>query len=427
MTPRKPDLDMNAFNYQNGQLHAEQVPVGELAERYGTPLYVYSRSHLQSQFRALAKAMAPVKPLICYAVKANTNAAVIQTFAAEGAGADVVSGGELYRARRAGVPASRIVFAGVGKTASEIEYALREGILYFTVESEPELERISSVAVSLGLTGRIAIRVNPDVDPKTHKYTSTGKKENKFGVDLERALQAYQLAARLPNLEITSLHMHLGSPIMTRDPYEEALRKVRTLCGELKREFPTFRHIDIGGGLGIAYRPEERPFDLEAFAEAVLPPLQELELSVSMEPGRFLVGNGGILVTRVEYIKDNPFKKFVVIDAAMNDLIRPALYEAFHEIRPVTETTETVHGDLVGPVCESGDFLAANRDLPAVKEGDLLAVMSAGAYGFVMASTYNSRGRAAEVMVQGGRHELVRSRETVEEVIRGERMPEWEA
>lgn len=417
---------MNEFNYLNGKLRVENVSVEELAATYGTPLYIYSRSHLQTQFRALKSAMAPVNPLICYAVKANTNAAVIQTFAGEGAGADVVSAGELYRARKAGVPANRIVFAGVGKTEAEIEYALREEILYFTVESEPELERISHVAKKIGRTGRIAIRVNPDVDPKTHKYTSTGKKENKFGVDLERAMAAYELAARLPNLEITSIHMHLGSPIMTKDPYEEALIKVKDLCRDLKSRFDSFNHIDIGGGLGIPYRPTDKEFDLQAFATAVIPHLLDLGLSVSMEPGRFLVGNAGILVTRVEYIKDNPFKKFIVIDAAMNDLIRPALYEAYHEIKPVEETTETIFGDLVGPVCESGDFLAANRDLPAVKPGDLVAVMSAGAYGFVMSSTYNSRGRAAEVMVQNNRHELVRTRETLEDVVRGEQLPVWD-
>ncbi len=413
------------FTHLNGQLHAEDVPVAELAARYGTPLYVYSRTHLIAQYRALQAAMAPVDPLICYAVKANTCGAVIATFAGLGAGADVVSGGELYRARRAGVPASRIVFAGVGKTEAEIAQALREGILYFTVESEAELERISACAKRLGTTGRIAIRVNPDVDPKTHKYTSTGKKENKFGVDLARAHAAYELAARLPNLEVTSLHMHLGSPIMTEAPYAEALAKVAPLCRELKQRFASFRHIDIGGGLGIPYRPGDRPFDLAAFAAAVIPPLRELGLTVSMEPGRFLVGGGGILVTRVEYLKDNPFKTFVVMDAAMNDLIRPALYQAYHGIQPVRETALTVQGDLVGPVCESGDFFAQDRDLPAVEPGELLAVMSAGAYGYAMSSNYNSRPRAAEVMVQGGRHELVTARERVEDLVRGERLPEW--
>ena len=413
------------FEYRNGTLYAEDVALTDLAERYGTPLYVYSRGHLQDQFRALKSVMEPVKPLICYAVKSNTNAAVIATFAAEGAGADVVSSGELYRARKAGVPSNRIVFAGVGKTEAEIEHALREEILYFTVESEPELERISACAKKLGATGRIALRVNPDVDPKTHKYTSTGKKENKFGVDLERAFAAYELAARLPNLAITSLHMHLGSPIMTATPYAEALAKVKDLCHELKKRFPTFKHIDIGGGLGIPYRPDDKPFDLALFADAVIPPLKELGLTVSMEPGRFLTGNAGVLLTRVEYIKENPFKKFVVIDAAMNDLIRPALYEAYHGVKPVREVNETVFGDLVGPVCESGDFLAANRDLPAVAQGEYLAVMSAGSYGFAMSSTYNSRPRAAEIMVHGSRVEVVRERETVPDLVKGEHLPLW--
>ena len=302
---------------------------------------------------------------------------------------------------------------------------MREGILYFTVESEPELERISACAKRTGTKGRVAIRVNPDVDPKTHKYTSTGKKENKFGVDLERAFAAYELAAKLPNLEITSLHMHLGSPIMTVAPYAEALAKVKTLCGDLKKRFPSFKHIDIGGGLGIPYKPDDKPFDLRAFAAAVIPPLRELGLSVSMEPGRFLTGNAGILVTRVEFVKDNPFKKFIVVDAAMNDLIRPALYEAYHGVQPVKATKDTVFGDIVGPVCESGDFLAANRDIPAVKQGELLAIMSAGSYGFAMSSTYNSRPRAAEVMVSGKRAELVRARETVESLVAGETTPSW--
>lgn len=416
---------MNEFTYRDGVLCAESIPLTQLAADHGTPLYIYSRTHLIRQYEALHAVMAPIKPLICYAVKSNTCGAVIQTFAECGAGADVVSGGELLRARKAGIPADRIVFAGVGKTEAEIELALKEGILYFTVESEPELERISAVAQRTGTTGRIAIRVNPDVDPKTHKYTSTGKKENKFGVDLDRALAAYELAARLPNLDITSIHMHLGSPIMTEKPYAEALEKVVPVCESLKARYPTFRHIDIGGGLGIPYRPDDQPFDLDAFARAVLPPLQSLDLSVSMEPGRFLTGNAGVLLTRVEYIKENPFKKFVVIDAAMNDLIRPALYEAYHEIKPVRETGETIFGDLVGPICESGDFLAANRDLPAVQQGDLIAVMSAGSYGFVMASTYNSRPRPAEIMVQGDRVEVVRERERFEELTRGEQFPVW--
>jgi len=416
---------MNSFTYKNGQLFAEGVAVGGLAKKFGTPLYVYSRGHLISQYHAIRRAMAAVKPLICYAVKANTSAAIINTLAKEGAGADVVSGGELWRARRAGVAANKIVFAGVGKTEAEIGQALREGILYFTVESEQEIERISAVARRTGTVGRIAMRVNPDVDAKTHKYTSTGKKENKFGVDLERAFAAYELAARLPNLEITSLHMHLGSPIMTIDPYREALLKVKPLCLELKRRFPTFRHIDIGGGLGIPYKPDDRAFDLKGFAASVVPLLKDLGLTVSMEPGRYIVGNAGILVTRIDYVKENPLKKFLVMDAAMNDLIRPALYGSYHGIKPVRKARRTTFGDLVGPVCESGDFFAQERELPAVKQGDLLAVMSAGAYAMSMASNYNTRNRAAEVMVSGNKARLIRRRETVEEQVAGEVMPKW--
>lgn len=409
-----------AFTYRNGELFAEDVPVRELADRYGTPLYVYSRTHLESQYRRLAEALKPLNPLLCFAVKANTNGAVIRTFAQLGAGADVVSGGELFRARRAGVAADRIVFAGVGKTSAEIEYALREGLRCFTVESEPELERISAVAVQHHLKGRVAIRVNPDVDPKTHRHTSTGKKENKFGVDLERARQACALAARLPGLELVGLHMHLGSPIMTIDPYVEALDKVAPLLAELKAAHASFRTLDLGGGLGIPYRTDQAPFDLDAFAAAIIPRVKATGLQLVMEPGRFLVGNGGVLVARVQYVKENPLKNFIIVDAAMNDLIRPALYEAHHEVRPVKETHASMKADLVGPVCESGDYFAHDRKLPAVVQGDCVAILSAGAYGFAMSSTYNSRGRAAEVMVSGAHHHLVRERETQEDLIRGE-------
>ncbi len=416
---------MSAFTYRGGVLHAEDVSVETLAEEQGTPLYIYSRSHLIEQYKALAAAMKPVKPSIYFAIKSNSNLAVIRTLADQGAGADVVSGGELYRARQAGVPADRIVFAGVGKTAEEIDYALREDIKFFTVESEPELERIAGRAKAMGRIGRVAIRVNPDVDPHTHKYTSTGKAENKFGVDLTRAERAYELALRQDGLEVAGLHMHLGSPIMSPTPYAEALEKVKPLCESLKREVETFRHLDIGGGLGISYSPDQAPLNPRDFAAAVLPALHDLGLKVGMEPGRFITGNAGILVTRVQYIKDNPFKKFVIVDAAMNDLLRPPLYDAHHEIVPVRQTEETFFGDVVGPICESGDFMAQGRELSAVDQGDLMAILSAGAYGFVMASNYNTRGRAAEVMVSGDRVEVVRERETWEDLVRGERMPEW--
>ena len=417
---------MNAFEYKNGWLHAEDVPVRQLAEQYGTPLYIYSRSHLLAQYHDLEYAMRAVKPSIHYAVKANSNGAVIATLAGAGAGADVVSGGELFRARRAGVPADRIVFAGIGKTEAEIEYALRENILYFTVESEPELERISRVAARLGLAGRVAVRVNPDVDPKTHKFTSTGKKENKFGVDLERAEKAYALAASLPGLEIAGLHMHLGSPLADEQPYVEALDKVAPMCATLKARYPTFRHLDIGGGYGISYKPEQPEFDLTRFADAVVPRLQRIGLKVGMEPGRFIVGNAGLLVTTVQYVKDNPLKEFVIGDVAMNDLIRPALYGSYHHVVAVQETAKKFTGDLVGPVCESGDFIAQGHRLPVVAQGDLLAIRGAGAYGYAMSSNYNSRPRAAEVMVYGARHQLVRERETMADLVRGESLPAWE-
>ncbi len=416
---------MEAFKYKNSELHVESVRVADLAEQYGTPLYIYSRGHMAGQYQALTDALAEINPQIHFAIKANSNAAVISLFAGLGAGADVVSGGELYRAVRAGVDPSKIVFAGVGKTTEEIDYALDQEILYFTVESEPELERISQRADHLGKVGRVAIRVNPDVDPKTHRYTSTGKKESKFGVDLERASRAYDLAASLPGLEIAGIHMHIGSPIMTTEPYVQAVDKVIPVCMALKTRYKTFRYLDIGGGLGIKYTDEQDHFDLEEFAKELVPKLKETGLSIGLEPGRFLTGNGGILVCRVQYVKDNPFKKFIIVDGAMNDLIRPALYQAYHRIISVKETSGTVLGDVVGPVCESGDFLAADRDLPAVEQGDLLAVCSGGAYAFAMASTYNSRCRAAEVMVSGDRSELVRARETREELVRGERIPDW--
>jgi diaminopimelate decarboxylase len=416
---------MNAFEYRDGVLHAEGVSVEDLARRHGTPLYLYSRGHLEAQFRALTGALADVAPQVFFAIKSNSSAAVIRVMANLGAGADVVSGGELFRAVRAGIDPARIVFAGVGKTEGEIDYAIGQGIQYFTVESEPEIGRISACASRLGMPGRIALRVNPDVDPKTHKYTSTGKKENKFGVDLERAEKAYDLAASLPGIEIAGLHMHLGSPLADERPYVEALDKVAPLCARLKDRFATFRHLDIGGGYGIPYRPEQVPFDLAAFAAAVVPRLKATGLRAGIEPGRFLTGNAGILVTTVQYVKENPFRKFLIVDAAMNDLIRPPLYQAHHEIVAVRETHATVFGDVVGPVCESGDFLAQERTLPAVSAGGLLTVMSAGAYGMVMASNYNSRGRAAEVLVDGSRSAVVRARETWDDLVRGESIPEW--
>ena len=412
--------NMNAFEYRSGELFVEDVAVRELADRYGTPLYIYSRNHMRGQYRLLADALADVDPLICYSVKANSNTAVIKTFVGLGSGLDIVSGGELFRAIRAGADPSKIVFAGVGKTEDEITCALHEGILFFTVESEPEAKRISDCAARLGVTARIAFRVNPDVDPQTHKYISTGKKENKFGLDLERAAAAYEEAGRLPNIEITGLHMHIGSQILSADPFADALERVSGLCSDLKTRFPSFKYLDIGGGIGIRYKEDHAPLSPEAYAASVLPLLKETGLSIVLEPGRFMVGNAGIFVCRVQYVKENPLKTFVIVDGGMNDLIRPSLYEAWHDVMPVAETGNTVLGDLVGPICESGDFIAADRDLPACGQGDLLAVGSAGAYGYAMASTYNSRPRPPEVIVDGDRTFLASRRETLGDLVRNE-------
>ena len=411
---------MEAFTYRSGELHAEGVSFRALAEEYGTPLYVYSKAFLQAQFRGLAQAMAEVDPLVCYSVKANSNATVIRTFLDEGAGLDIVSGGELYRSLRAGAPARKIVFAGVGKTRDEIDYALTEGILFFTVESEPELLRIADRAQALGLTGRVAFRVNPDVDPHTHKHMSTGKKENKFGMDAERVLCACEAAKGLANIEVVGIHMHIGSQILSPEPFAQALTKVRGLCRQLKDDHETFRYIDVGGGLGIKYEPGQEELAPETFAEHVVPLLKDLGLSVVLEPGRNLIGNAGALLCRVQYVKDNAFKRFVIVDAGMNDLIRPPLYDGYHEIVSVEETGDLMFGDMVGPICESGDFMASGRDLPAVGQDALLIVKSAGAYCFSMSSNYNSRPRPAEVMVDGDTATLVRKRETREDLVRGE-------
>ena len=411
---------MNAFTYIDDQLHAENVSLSVLAERFGTPLYVYSRGHLRAQFCGLKVAMREVDRLICFSVKANSNRAVLQTFAGEGAGFDIVSGGELFRAIRAGADPGKIVFAGVGKTHAEITYALEAEILFFTVESEPEARRVSQCAADAGRRARIAFRINPDVDPQTHRYISTGKVENKFGLNYERTLKAYAMAATLPGIEIAGLHMHIGSQILSPQPFADAISRVGDVCATLRDRYETFRYLDIGGGIGIQYERDEVPLEPADYAAVIVPALRDTGLQVVMEPGRNLAGNAGVLVCRVQYVKENPAKKFVVVDAGMNDLLRPSLYEAYHDVLPVTANDGTFTGDLVGPICESGDFIAADRELPAVSEGDLLAVKSVGAYGFAMASTYNSRPLPAEVMVEGDRDWLVRERGTWDDLVRGE-------
>jgi diaminopimelate decarboxylase len=417
---------MNDFLYKNGELYCEGVPVKTVARRVGTPFYLYSSSTLASHFRAFDTAFAGVPHVICYALKSNSNIAVLRLLGREGAGADIVSGGELFRALRAGINPAKIVYAGVGKRRDEIEYALKIGILMFNVESGEELLALNQAAVDMRATARIALRVNPDIDPGTHAYISTGLKENKFGIPIEQALEFYQTAKTLPNIEIVGIHHHIGSQITEAQPFVDALEKVVLFVKELRSAGITIKYIDIGGGLGITYKDETPPNPRE-LAESVSPLLKECGCTLVLEPGRAIVGNAGILVTSVMYHKNSGEKKFLIVDAGMNDLIRPSLYEAYHEIKPVVVPpapgTEVV--DVVGPICESGDFLAKDREIPTVKQGDLLAVMSAGAYGFSMSSNYNSRPRVAEVLVKGGEFCVVRERETYNDLIKGEKTPRW--
>jgi diaminopimelate decarboxylase len=416
---------MHDFHYKNGELYCERVPVKSIANRVGTPFYVYSSNTLVNHFRAFDSAFSGVPRIICYALKSNSNGAVLRLLGREGAGADIVSGGELFRALRAGIDPKKIVYAGVGKRRDEIEYALKVDILMFNVESGDELQAINHAAGEMRTVAKIALRVNPDIDPGTHAYISTGLKENKFGIPIEQALEYYQTAKSLPNIEVIGVHHHIGSQITEVQPFVDALDKVAGFVKELRAAGMSIRYIDIGGGLGITYRDETPPHprELAAAIQSRIPP----DCTLVLEPGRAIVGNAGILVTSAVYRKDSGEKRFLVVDAGMNDLIRPSLYEAYHEIKPVIEpaSPDKAVFDVVGPICESGDFLAKDREMPIVKNGELLAVMSAGAYGFSMSSNYNSRPRAAEVMVRGNDYHVVRERETYSELIRGEKIPRW--
>lgn len=406
---------MNHFSYQDGQLFAEQVPAGAIARTHGTPCYVYSRAAIESSFLAYESALAKRPHLVCYAVKANSNIAVLQTLARRGAGFDIVSAGELQRVLAAGGDPARVIFSGVGKSAAEIEMALRTGILCFNVESEPELERINRIAGELGLRAPISLRVNPDVDAGTHPYISTGLKENKFGIDSNAAPRVYRAAAQMPNIAVTGIDCHIGSQLTDTAPYLDALDKLIGIIDDLAATGIPIRHLDLGGGLGVAYRNESPPAP-DVLVGKVLERLGDRPLTLLLEPGRSIVANAGILLVKVEYVKKTPHKNFVVVDGAMNDLLRPSLYGAWQDIIPVRQggSGATLDCDVVGPVCESGDFLGKDRQL-AASEGDLLAIRSAGAYGFAMSSNYNSRNRAAEVMVDGPAMHLIRDRERLDQ------------
>ena len=408
--------------YRHSELSCERVSLRALAAATGTPAYVYSKAALLEGYRAYDRAFAEVPHIVCYSVKANSNLAVLGVLGKAGAGADIVSGGELFRALRAGIPTDRIIFSGVGKTPDEMRAALEVGILLFNVESLSELRALDAVARELGVKAPVALRVNPDVNPQTHVYIATGLRTSKFGIPYDQALEAYEEAAGLKGVEVVGADMHIGSQLTKAAPFADAVARIASLVKTLRERAIEIRLVDVGGGLGIRYRAETPPTHQE-YATVLLPALRELGVTVLLEPGRSIVGNAGLLLTRVLYRKDTGEKKFVIIDAAMNDLIRPPLYDAYHEIRPVNEArlggpVETV--DVVGPVCESGDFVAKDRELAQAQEGDLLAIMSAGAYGFAMSSNYNTRPRAVEVLVDGDSYTIVRRRETYEDLVAGE-------
>ena len=443
---------MHSFHYRDRKLHGEDVDLACVAEEFGTPLYIYSAGTILDHYRRLDAALADLDRLICYAVKANSNGAILKVLAESGAGFDIVSGGELFRVLKAGGDAKKCTFAGVGKSREEIEYALEQGVYSFNVESEGELEYIDKIAVGKDRRAPIALRMNPDVDPATHEYISTGKSENKFGIPLSRIAEVYERAAGMRNIDIVGVQMHIGSQITEAGPFADAVEKVVPLVRELKSKYG-IEFFSIGGGLGIVYESSfasgtgawwketaRHQLSIQQYVDAILPTLRELKLKILLEPGRLLVGNAGVLLTRVRYLKQTGRKKFAIVDAGMNDLIRPALYHSYHEIIPVEQKigpspqsspsgrggreapgegrTEKI--DIVGPVCESGDFFALDREMPEIREGDLLAIMSAGAYGFVMASNYNSRPLPAEVLVHGKKFALIRKRQTDEDLIRGE-------
>ena len=416
---------MHDFHYQGESLFCEEVPIQQIAEQVGTPCYIYSHRTLIRHFHAFDQAFQATPHIVAFAMKANSNLTVLRLLAREGSGADIVSGGELFRALHAGISPNKIVFAGVGKSKEEIRYALESNILMFNVESPGELQQINAVAGAMGLRARVALRINPDIDPQTHPYISTGLKKSKFGIGADQALGEFDAAGKLPHIEVVGVHSHIGSQLTQVTPFVDALKKAIALIQTLQANGIHIQYLNIGGGLGITYSDETPPHPKE-LAAAVSPLLQTVSCQIIMEPGRSIVGNAGILVTKVLYNKDGANKRFVIVDAAMNDLLRPSLYDAHHDIQPVMKNESSFVNtvDVVGPICESGDFLAKDRKMPQSQPGDLLAVMSAGAYGFTMSSNYNSRPRVPEVLVKGKDIIVIRKRESYEDLIRGESIPE---
>ena len=416
---------MHDFQYKKDELHCEGVPISAIADSVGTPFYLYSHNTLLNHFKVFDSAFSSVQHLVCFSVKANSNIAVLKTFINQGGGVDIVSGGELFRALMAGADPKKIVYSGVGKRVDEIEFALQTGILMFNIESTQELEVIDSVAGKLGNKARISFRINPDIDPKTHPYISTGLKENKFGIDIKKSLEEYRHAKQLKNIDIVGIDCHIGSQITEVGPFVDTLNRIKELVLELQKEGININYLDLGGGLGITY-DEETPPHPNTYAQAIIKEVFDLKCVLILEPGRVIVGNAGILVTKALYTKKSEEKNFVIVDAGMNDLSRPALYGSFQGIQPVKliKRKEFV-ADLVGPICESGDFLARDRKMPQFERGDLVAIMSAGAYGFTMSSNYNSRPRVPEVMVAGDEFYIIREREEYDDLIKGESIPEF--
>jgi diaminopimelate decarboxylase len=416
---------MHHFQYKNNVLCGEEVPISEIAEAVGTPFYLYSHATLMQHFRAFDGAFEDIPHLTCFSMKSNSNLAILKLFASQGSGVDIVSGGELFRALKAGIDPGRIVYSGVGKRTEDMAYALQSDILMFNVESSQEIAELNATAGRLGKKAQISIRVNPDIDPHTHPYISTGLRENKFGIDIGEALEQYTVAASLENLAVAGVSCHIGSQVTQVSPFVDALKKLKALIRQLEEAGIPVRYLDLGGGLGITYDKEAPPHPRE-YAEAVKRELDMKNLTVILEPGRVIMGNAGILVTKTLYTKTAPEKAFIIVDAAMNDLIRPSLYGSYHGIEPVIMRGQgTIKADIVGPICESSDFLAKDREVPAFEVGDLMAIMSAGAYGFSMSSSYNSRPRVAEVMVKGDQFFVIRERETFDDLIRGEKIPEF--